>query len=204
MGSDGIVLHLGCGSVYLKGCINVDIKKPGKTKTTDNLIATEELERHTTTFDKYYKHEFQKDKSADCNIIDYVADISNRQHLLNIKRQEGEDISGIIAVQVLEHFPQDRAEAILEMWISLLKIGGFIIISVPDIVKTASHESVSKDPRYIARLVYGSQVDEYSFHKSMFHEKYLKGLMSKFGLERISSIPNFHEYPATILKGIKK
>ena len=48
-------LHVGCGTVYLDGYVNLDVEVPGYS-----FLATERpdlLERNRTTVDRYYKVE---------------------------------------------------------------------------------------------------------------------------------------------------
>jgi predicted SAM-dependent methyltransferase len=101
----------------------------------------------------------------------------------------------IYACHVLEHFSHAEAEHMLGVFYRLLRPGGELRISVPDmdrIVKIYSnhwdHFQTPGNSPWIG-LIFGGQTDDYDFHKTGFNFCWLKYLLERNGFREI------HEYP---------
>ncbi len=99
-------------------------------------------------------------------------------------KYEDESIDEIRASHILEHFPQAKIYEVLKHWVSKLKIGGTIKISVPDFRKICD-KFIAREQFDVAGLTLGGQVDENDYHKSMFDPSSLAKLMRAVGLEYI-------------------
>ena len=193
-------LHLGCGTVYLKGYINIDAPCHKYMGNYFNLMRDE----NTTTVDKYYKYPFIWAHSAKKPIIaDRYIDIS-MIHLFYKKNSVDE----ILAYQVVEHFHKHRVVELLRTWYHVLKKGGLLKIDVPDIIGTLKmineidcdnieHDHISSRLDYILRLIFGSGKNEYFVHYDGYYPKKLKAILKSIGYRRIiKHKKNIHDYPA--------
>jgi predicted SAM-dependent methyltransferase len=125
---------------------------------------------------------------------DLVMDISSLPGVMN------DSVEMIYSCHVLEHFAGKEIPPILERWRQVLKPGGEIRISVPDLdaitriyQKHIAHFQVSGNQPWIA-LIYGGQKDAYDFHKTGFNYCWLKFLLEQAGfkdVERYKHIPHF-------------
>lgn len=89
-------------------------------------------------------------------------------------------VDEIYASHVLEHFPYGKRAAVLKDWYRVLKPGGRLRVSVPDILKANKlladgvTELVGPDgakyPFNYERVVLGGQTDSNDFHGSMYSE----------------------------------
>ena len=115
-------LHLGNGTVYLDGWINIDIR--GKlAKDCPELV-----EHNRTTIDKYYKFPFIQNK--DNNVTDMIMDARKLDF-------EDNSIDEILCVNLIDHLKKEEFLRALEEWKRALKIGGKLIIDVDDRRKAA-------------------------------------------------------------------
>jgi SAM-dependent methyltransferase len=122
--------------------------------------------------------------------VDVISDISRLENFSN------NSIELIYACHVLEHFSHIEAEQVLSRWFNVLKPGGEIRISVPDIDKIVriytnnwQHFQTPGHSPWIG-LLYGGQGDPYDFHKTGFNFCWLKFLMEKIGYQSISEYPH--------------
>jgi hypothetical protein len=96
---------------------------------------------------------------------------------------------------VLEHFSHSEIEPILTRWHEVLKPGGELRISVPDLDRIVkiyhdnwAHFQTDGNTPWIG-LIYGGQVDPYDYHKTGFNFCWMSHLLKKSGFE------NPREYP---------
>jgi hypothetical protein len=90
-------------------------------------------------------------------------------------------VSEIRASHVLEHFPHAQLEEVIKDWVRCLKKGGKLKIAVPDMKKIAESYLSGVQYPYESFLV-GGQVDHNDFHRSLFDESRLRGLLAGAGL----------------------
>jgi len=187
-------LHLGAGTIYLKGYMNVD----SKADYYANAAPEKELEMNTTTFENYYKHEFCK--SSGLCIIDYESNIEN----LPFGDESAEEI---IMIHVLEHFQKYKYKFVLGEIYRLLKPNGFFIVGVPEIKETCKMMAEAKteeEEEWCERLIYGTQRNQFSHHYTGFTESSLKKLLSEYGFSDFEKLDNINFYPAIHLKAYKR
>lgn len=203
MPSKKIKLHLGCGSVYLKGWINID-RRDLDVIGPDYPKWEKYKEQNTTTIKKYYKRKYIKSYSATRKIVaDRRVDIRD----LGWKIQKN-SVDEILAVQVLEHIPKRHVDEFLRSCYKILKTRGKIYVDVPDIIPTVAMAYDAKDNykelEYALRLVYGSgKSDGHIHHDGYFVEK-LICMFKKAGFRKICICNKIsHKYPTIGISAIK-
>ncbi len=197
-------LHVGCGTVYLDGYVNIDVEVPGYSHLASERPDLAGLNR--TTVDHYYVREESQatlehgpGRPQHC-----VVDRYGRVDALPF---EPGTVDEIRSVQVLEHIAYPEVPAVLRYWHSLLKPGGVCHVDVPDFEETARQllaqpDEASKDWYY--RLVYGSQKNPYAFHRSGFSPARLERLLREAGFRDVRHVLNtLHFYPVCIAEGIR-
>lgn len=197
-------LHVGCGTVYLDGYVNIDLEVPGYS-----FLAGERpdlLALNRTTVDRYYKHEESQatlehgPKHPQFCVVDRYAAIDA------LPCAPG-SVDEIRAVQVLEHVEMKRVPDVLRHWHGLLREGGVAHVDVPDFEETARQllarpDEPSKDWYY--RLIYGSQKNPHAFHRSGFSPARLARLLREAGFREVRHVRNtIHFYPVAIAEGVK-
>ena len=102
----------------------------------------------------------------------------------------------IYACHVLEHFSHADACATLRNWHRVLRPGGELRISVPDIdrivaiySKNIDHFRTDGNAPWIG-LIYGGQEDAYDFHKTGFNFTWMRHLLAGIGFVNIEEYPH--------------
>ena len=198
-----VKLHLGCGPVYLKdGWTNIDLEMEGHYLAKDR---PDLVEANGTTVDKYYKKRVDRDaiekktyQKEKC-VVDEYGDITD------LKYTDG-TVDEIMLVQVFEHFTRKEGRELLNKWYKLLKPGGILHLDVPDLDRTVAgyyHSRTQRDKDWYARLLYGSQKDNFGLHHWMYSPRSLEELLIIVGFKRVIQLPNIHFYPAFAIEAIK-
>ena len=92
----------------------------------------------------------------------------------------------IRASHLIEHFDNVTVYDVLKNWISKLKIGGSLMIAVPDFEKIAK-AYVEKTENYnVSGYLMGGQTDANDFHRSVFDKNSLTELLKSAGLDEIT------------------
>ena len=190
-------LHLACGTVYLDGYKNIDIKHKGACLAKNR---PDVVEQNITDWEHYYKEDIRRDDFIkgtfhDKKVVcDEFADIRCLPY-------KDETIDEILAVQVFEHFTYADGKKLLYNWYDILKMGGVLHLDIPDLDGTV--ELYKSDPVWATRLLYGSQKNEYGVHKAMYTKNSIAELLQEIGFTEIEILPNIHTYPAFGVKGVK-
>lgn len=102
----------------------------------------------------------------------------------------------IYACHVLEHFSHKDAPIVIKNWFRVMKSGGEIRISVPDIdrivkIYTKNWDHFQKDGHtpWIG-LIYGGQLDQYDFHKTGFNFNWMRHLLMEAGFTDVAEYPH--------------
>ncbi|HET9952524.1 MAG TPA: methyltransferase domain-containing protein [Candidatus Eisenbacteria bacterium] len=199
-----IRLHVGCGTVYLDGYVNIDVPVEGYS-----FLASERpdlVAGNRTTVDRYYTREESREtlehgpgRPQVC-VVDRYAPMDSLPYPPN-------SVDEIRSVQCLEHVSMKEGPRILGHWFEILKPGGVAHVDVPDFEETARQllaqpDEASKEWYY--RLVYGSQKNAYAYHKNGFSPARLERMLREAGFREVRHLPNrIHFYPVTIAEGIK-
>ncbi len=207
MTQDSIKLHLGCGTVYLKDYVNIDVKIPDWSylaKKRPDLVKI-----NKTTVKNYYGSNIHKNvtrKDFETKkfekrpiVVDVHADVRELPYKPN-------SIDEIRSVQLFEHFSFKEGQILLKYWHKLLKPGGIVHIDIPDLDGTIEgyHKSkTQKDRDWYTRLLFGSQKNEFGFHKAMYSKASIKNLLTKLKFKKVTFLPNIHVYPAFAVEATK-
>jgi predicted SAM-dependent methyltransferase len=160
--------HLACGDVYLRDYVNIDMQGSLGPSPTP------------TTLDAYYNGRTVGTQGD--RWIDLRADVTE------LPPFEAEEL---VAVHILEHFPQAQVPSILKHWYEHLEPGGLLFIDIPDV-----KQSAMLNDEWAMRLIYGSQKDAYSFHKSGFTANTLTKYLEDAGFKEIRAERRVtHAYP---------
>ena len=197
-------LHVGCGTVYLDGYVNLDLEVPGYSYLAQERPDLAALNR--TTVDRYYPHaESQATLERGPSRLQYC--VVDRYASVDALPFEPGSVDEIRSVQVLEHLEMKRVPEVLKHWHSLLRHGGVCHVDVPDFEETVRQllsqpDEPSKDWYY--RLVYGSQKNAHAVHRSGFSPARLERLLREAGFAEVRHVPNtLHFYPVCIAEGIR-
>jgi len=196
-------LHLGCGTVYLDGWINVDIEQEGYSYLTKDR--PDLMEVNKTTLDNYYKYPYDApfdERGGDFVVADVYWDMTQVPY-----PWDAESVDKILCVGTLEHFYRWEAERMLAEWLRLLKPDGEVLVDVPDMIASlAMIKSANKieEVEYAIKLIYGSQKNTFSLHKWGYTFWTLQHLMRHVGYKKVFLVDLIeHEYPMFTVRGIK-
>ena len=186
-------LHLGSGTIYLKGYINIDANPTYLASEAPKDL----LEKNTTTLENYYKHSFNGGSGV-C-----IADLSCRIEKLPY---QDSTVDEIVMLHVLEHLPAYKVDFVLHEFKRILKLHGKLYLGVPDVKGTAEMLAEAETPEeedWCIRLIHGTQKNEFSHHYCGYTERTLKKLLSNKGFGKFKTLPNKNFYPAIHLEARK-
>lgn len=166
-------LHLGNGTVYLDGWINIDLS---------GLLAKDhpDLVKHNiTTIKNYYKYPFGQNQD------NHVTDM-----LMDIKKLDFEDnsIDEILCVNLIDHLKKEEFIQALQEWKRILVDGGRLIIDVDDREKQAKMLAEAKtieEIEWALRLIYCDHAAEGRTHWWGYTPKYLKQILIDAGFTHL-------------------
>ncbi len=113
--------------------------------------------------------------------VDHVTDAKN----LTFASTESVDL--IYAAHVLEHFGRYEFIVVLTEWYRVLKPGGVLRLSVPDFKACAGiyyEKGLADGLSGLLGLIIGGQRDTFDFHKMIFDEPFLSGVLKKIGFSQ--------------------
>ena len=105
--------------------------------------------------------------------------------------------SEVYASHVVEHLDyKDELAATLEEWLRVMKPGGKIYISVPDLDVLAtlilSKDKLTIEERFfVMRMLFGGHVDQYDYHVVGLNEEFLTSFLTSAGFVNISKVDQF-------------
>lgn len=193
-----VKLHLGCGSIYLDGYVNVDLFRQRMYLTQDRP----DLVRKLLTVDADYYRHFSKESIqtmatplpvAREGVCDVFSDIRD---LANFYSDSAEEI---LARQVFEHLSIHEARRAISSFRRVLRPGGLLRLDVPDHEGTVAKLLETHDPFYFRHL-YGSRRDEYGYHLMSYTKEGLTKLVEESGFLFQGEEPNIHFYPSFSLR----
>lgn len=162
-------LHLGNGTVYLEGWINIDLGGP---LAKDNPAI---VERNKTTVENYYKFPFRQNK--DNNVTDIIMDVRELDF-------EENSIDEMLCVNLVDHMKKEEFVKALDNWKKVLKVGGTLIIDVDDRQKQAeilTSAETNEEIEWALRLIYCDHAREGRTHWWGYTPNYLREILEKKG-----------------------
>ena len=144
------------------------------------------------------------------NAVDapYVDHLGNAKDL---SKFEDNTFDAIYGSHVLEHFDYSgELGNTLKEWNRVLKVGGKIYISVPDLDILATlflaRESLSVTERFfVMRMMFGGHVDEYDYHIVGLNFEFLTSFLSQTGftnIKRVEDLGFFNDTSRKVFKGV--
>lgn len=193
--------HIGCGTVYLLGWVNVDLP------SNNTYLSSERgdlVDLYATTEDNYYgnhKVDSLAKFTAGPKITETVCD--RYGSFQNIPARDN-TVNKILSRQVFEHFDIQRAiEALRECYRVLLP-GGELTIDIPDLVQSIMQYGDTKDNFYIRHIVGPKKKGSWGFHCMSYDRLELIQLLGSQGFIFSQEEENIHPYPAICLTFLKK
>lgn len=185
-------LHIGSGSVYLRGWLNVDLPSPRCFLASErpDLVAD-----YGTDAESYYaRHDAPGDKPQRAQ--EYVCDAFGRWDFLPCKTGEAVEA---LARQTFEHLSAGEAhDALLELR-RVCAPGAKVRISVPDHEETLRQFQAKPSP-FLIRHLLGPRTDATGFHMQSYTRVSLVDLFAAHGFVLDGDDLNPHSYPALALK----
>jgi ubiquinone/menaquinone biosynthesis C-methylase UbiE len=188
-------IHLGSGTNYLYGYINVDANP---LLLSSNPVAKQMIEENGTTFENYYKTDFNNRPKT------VVSDVKAKVEDLPFEDGFADEI---VMFHVLEHIPYYRQKMALNEISRILKSEGKFIVAVPDTIKTAEllvNAKTEEEEAWAIRLLYGTQRNEFSHHFIGFTRNSLIKTLSNYGFVKFEDRENINFYPAIHLTATKQ
>lgn len=93
---------------------------------------------------------------------------------ITLEKFENNSVDLILTVHMLEHCTRKEATRALTRWYEILKPGGEIYISVPDLERVFKDYIYYGDLRRLQNFLYGSQKHPYDQHYTGYDEKTLR------------------------------
>ncbi len=191
-----MLLHVGCGSIYLREWVNVDLP-------LDTVYLAKErpdlVERFATLENDYYGR--HRDKSIEkwrkgATSQDTVCDVYGSFAFLPVRSGS---VGEILSRQAFEHLDRSEAREALKECHRALKTGGFLRLDIPDPDETLRLYRKTGDEFYFRHL-FGPRRNIWGFH-THYTRDMLKQLVESHGFRYMSEEENIHEnYPAFCLR----
>jgi predicted SAM-dependent methyltransferase len=114
---------------------------------------------------------------------DVEPDVVDDVFKLNTVKSDSVDL--IYACHVLEHAEDWEAFKALSRWYNVLKSGGILRLSVPDLEAVFEYYQITKDLKELKSFIYGSQKHPYDFHKTGWDFNSLKKDLEYLGFKNV-------------------
>ena len=178
-------LHLGCGGIYLRGYVNIN--HVGElTRDRPDLV-----EQNATDVSNYYARldgDMEHIPARRETVTDVLCDAT---WLID----EPGSVDKIVAIQVFEHIPPIDSVWTLDGWYGLLKHGGVLVMSVPDML-----DALDMPIDQMQRQLRGTKDNP---HKAWYTQETLMEMLEAVGFD-VEVLPNFHFYPAIVVRAVKR
>jgi len=120
----------------------------------------------------------------------------------DLSRFGDETFAQVYASHVLEHFDyKDEIAAVLKEWYRVLRPGGALCVSVPDMERLCHlylTPGLAPEMRFqLMRMVFGGHVDEYDYHLAGIDERYLHQQLQQAGFSSIRRVLGFNLFQDT-------
>lgn len=96
-----------------------------------------------------------------------------------------ESVDEIVASHILEHFPYEDVQKVLNDWVRTLKPGGLLKLAVPDLAWILEHYGKQHNFN-LQGFIYGGHLDENDHHKAAFDTDSVREMLANAGLQRLA------------------
>ena len=189
-------IHIGSGTVYLKGWVNVDVPAPFCYLASErpDLVKKFQTTEEQGYYAKHKKKTLAKFRQG-AEITEYVCDRYGSFSFLPIKSSEGTEI---LARQSFEHLSITEARLALREMNRALAMSGTLRLDVPDADATLRLLKKTKDDFYIRHYL-GPRKTEFGYHCMGYNRDTLRRLANEYGFTLYGDEDNIHLYPAITL-----
>eukprot|EP00981_Chlorochromonas_danica_P013107 scaffold5806_cov171-Ochromonas_danica.AAC.5 len=128
-------------------------------------------------------------------VASFVPDIHRPMH--NLYGLPDSSVSAIYTSHTLEHssFGDNMLVDVLNEWFRVLRPGGILLVSVPDLAvltRLYLSEKLTLEQRWmVTRMIYGAQSDEHDYHYVGFDFTILETFLSQAGFCNITRVSSF-------------
>lgn len=189
-------VHIGCGSVYLRGWVNVDVANPKTFLASDR---PDLVDRWITTDDDYYaKHQDKNIETLRSGPLEqeYVCDRYGDFLYLPVN---GCGIDEALARHSFEHLSIREAHQALDILSNKMRSGAILRLDVPDHEETLRLLIETRDEFYVRHLL-GPRRNDHGFHMMSYTREKLRDLVEGHGFKLTGEEPNIHFFPAFCLR----
>lgn len=197
---DGVSLrvHLGCGSVYLRNYLNVDLPLPHVALAKDEPGLVEEYITDESAYYSRHQGKTIDDWRKGPNLVKTVCDCYGSFQFIPVRNEAA---SELLARQVLEHLNVSQAREAIKECFRVLAWGGHLRIDVPDPEATLELYRQTGDKFYFRHL-FGPRLDVFGYHTPYSRDS-LTHLVAEAGFNLDQEEENIHSYPAFCLRFVK-
>jgi predicted SAM-dependent methyltransferase len=193
-------LHVGCGTVYLRDWINIDMPSPR------TFLASERPDlvvKWTTTDDDYFaKHREINRETLRDGPLDQEMVCDQFGNFTSLCFRDG-SINELLARHCFEHLSPTEARLALCGLREIMAPDGVVRIDVPDHEATIEALLMTKDRFYIRHLL-GPRRNDFGFHIMSYTRDRLTALFEGHGFKFAGEEKNIHFYPAFCLRFTKQ
>jgi hypothetical protein len=196
IGERAMKLHIGCGSVYLRDWVNIDIPGDKTFLAEERPDLVEAL--ITDESDYYFRH---RDKTIDrlrSGPLNQETVCDRFGSFSRIPARAG-TVSEILARHCFEHLSIGEASDALREMRSVMAKDGVLRLDVPDHEQTLERLIETRD-RFFVRHLLGPRRDNSGFHMMSYTRERLTALVGQHGFVLKCEEPNIHIYPAFCLR----
>lgn len=193
-------LHVGAGSVYLSGYLNIDIPGPRTFLASERPDLVEKWK--TDESDYYGRH-----RDVTINSLregprdqEMVCDRYGSFEFLPVRHGE---VTETLCRQVFEHLSAAEAHNALRLLHSTMSNCGILRIDVPDHSETLRLFAETHDGFYVRHLL-GPRRDERGVHMQSYSVDGLRALVESHGFAFMEREANIHLYPSICLRFINR
>src|ERR1041385_5077175 len=189
-------IHIGSGSVYLKGWTNIDLPGPHTFLASKRPDLVEKW--GTTDEDYYAKHKDKTQSTLRPGPLDqeYVCDAFGSFDNIPAPYWETNEV---LARHSFEHLSISEAHRALDQIDGIMAPNGILRLDVPDHEETLRLFRKTGDEFYIRHLL-GPRRNDHGFDMMSYTRDRLRNLVEEHGFLFDSEEPNIHFYPAFCLR----
>jgi predicted SAM-dependent methyltransferase len=125
-----------------------------------------------------------------------IEEYAHPDYLGDFRDMTFSDVEEIRSNFLFEHFDRKEAIEVLKQWKSWLRVGGKLLIEVPDmeeICKVFGINGVWANRDILISHIYGSQERDWAYHKDGWYEDKMRRVLTETGFE-IELIKHKHSY----------